>query len=474
MLLLASTKEIAYRQLRVLMLITVACIAFNQNLTAWMVLVSGCYGLLLAWETRKDLRYQVLPHNLQWGMVLLFLLSYFSLHYVAKEHVWACTYNFIYVVGQYFIVVWLCERFPGLHLPNWQIASWDESKKRLTIHRLAKLAMYTSNPETKTANAIEVKGLHLALLPWWKRWEHWAFPLQLLSVVGIVGIFVVLLGIAQHFMQIPLGGDWIDPEANPLLKTRVYSTWENPNILAGYLCMLGAYLMAFIRNLKNKKWRWAFFAYLLATLLCLVYTYSRGFWGAMFLEILCFVIFFYHHGFYYLIGGLILGAVVAGPAVQQRLLTITSVHDTSTELRLAYVEIATDIIKDHPLGIGWNNYQFVFPDYDFFLKDPTVIMYHCHNLLLNITAEMGILGLVFFLFVWFLALKMAWQLHKKAFRSWQKSVGLGYILMSLGVLAGGMTDHVLFNVRLGVLFWLLTILIVVVRKYASLERGPEL
>jgi hypothetical protein len=46
--------------------------------------------------------------------------------------------------------------------------------------------------------------------------------------------------------------------------------------------------------------------------------------------------------------------------------------------------------------------------------------------------------------------------------------------MSLGVLAGGMTDHVLFNVRLGVLFWILTILIVVVRKYASLERGPEM
>jgi vacuolar-type H+-ATPase subunit I/STV1 len=83
-----------------------------------------------------------------------------------------------------------------------------------------------------------------------------------LSVLGIVGIFVVLLGIAQHFMQIPLGGDWIDPEANPLLKTRVYSTWENPNILAGYLCMLGAYLMAFIRNLKNKKWRWAFFMHI--------------------------------------------------------------------------------------------------------------------------------------------------------------------------------------------------------------------
>lgn len=471
MFLLGKNKETAYARLRGLLLLVVAVLALNQNATAIILVVAGVYGFLLAYRTRSDLRYQVLSRKLGYGLLLLWLVAYLSLHQVQNQgHLWDCTFNFIYVTGQYVILVWLMQRFPGIHLPSWQIVTWDADKEDLTIRRMAKVVLNLPNADAMHLNLAEEKAVALAKLPWWKRWLYGPWPLQLLIVLGLVGAGVVLYGLSQHFFQVAPTGDWIDTDANPLLKTRIFSTWENPNIFAGYLCMLGAYLMAFISVQKDKRWRWGLVGYLLLTCLCLVYTYSRGFWAAIALELLCFVVFFYHRGWKYLLGLAVAAAITAGPAVQQRLLTLTSVHDTSAELHQAYLEIAWQIIRDHPWGIGWYNYQFVFPDYDYIFKDPSVPMYHCHNFLLNITAETGIQGLLIFLGCWGTVVYLAWQLHKQASRGWECAVGRGYLLMSVGIFVGGLADHVLFNVRLGLLFWLLTIMVVVVRKYASLER----
>ncbi|MCH4157191.1 MAG: O-antigen ligase family protein [Acidaminococcaceae bacterium] len=471
MFLLGKNKEIAYARLRSLLLLVAVVVALNQNLTAFLLVIAGVYGVLLAYKTRRDLHYQVLPRKLSYGLLLLWLLAYFSLHQVRDlGHLWDCTFNFFYVTGQYVIIVWLLQRFPGIHLPGWQMVTWDVRQEDLTIRRMAKVVLNLPNADAMHLNLAEEKARALAELPWWKRWLYGPWPLQILIVLGLTGAGVVLYGLGQHFFQVAPTGDWIDTFANPLLKTRVFSTWENPNIFAGYLCMLGAYLMAFISVQKDKRWRWGLAVYLLCTGLCLVYTYSRGFWAALGVELVCFTLLFYRRGWGYL-AALLAGAVVtAGPAVQQRLQTLTSVHDTSAELHLAYLEIVRRIIRDYPWGIGWYNYQFVFPDYDYIFKDPTVPMYHCHNFLLNITAETGFQGLLVFLGCWFVVLHQAWLLQKQAARGWERAVGRGYILMSIGLFVGGLADHVLFNVRLGILFWLLTVLVVVVRKYARLER----
>ena len=466
-----TNKETAYAWLRGLMFAVVAMLALHQDGAAVLLVITGVYGILLAYKTRRDLRYQVLPRTLNYGLLLLWLVAYLSLHQVQNlENLWACTYNFIYVTGQYALLIWLVQRFPGIHLPAWQMVTWDVQKEDLTIRRMAKVVLNLPNADAMHLNLAEEKAAALAKLPWWKRWLYGPWPLQILIVMGLVGLGVVLYGLEQHFFQVVPTGDWIDTDANPLLKTRVFSTWENPNIFAGYLCMLGAYLMAFISVQTDKRWQAGLFAYLLLTSLCLVYTYSRGFWAAMLAEMFCFVVLFYWQGWKYLVGLLIVSGLLAGPTIQQRLLTITSVHDTSAELRLAYFEIVGDIIRAHPFGVGWYNYQFIFPEYDFFFKDSSVPMYHCHNWLLNITAETGVQGLLIFLFCWLIVLRLAWQLHKRAGRSWEKAVGRGYLLMSCGAFVGGLADHVFFNVRLGLLFWLLTMLVVVVRKYMSLER----
>lgn len=399
-----------------LLLFLAVIVVFHQNGTQLYLLFCAGLGLIISWRQRKKKldqlhRPAVLPKKLQLGLWLLLGVSYLSLHFV--ERLWACSFNYFYVVGQYLAVVWLLTRFGG------PFAAEEEEP----------------------------------------------FPVRLLKVMAVMGLVVIGVGLVQNVLQVAPTDDWIDTEANPLLKTRVYSTWENPNILAGYLCMLGAYLMGFISALTTKKYRWYLSAYLLADLLCLIFTYSRGFWIAMACELAVFVACFYRRGWYYLAGAGALGAALAGPAFWQRLSTITSVHDTSAELRLAYLEIAANIIKDHPWGIGWYNYQFVFPDYDYFFKDPGVIMYHCHNLFLNITAELGFQGLFLFLAVVLFLARLAWNLHKQGRQPWLQALGRGYLLLLIGMGVSGLGDHVFFNVRLGVLFWLLSILVPIGTKY---------
>ncbi len=92
-------------------------------------------------------------------------------------------------------------------------------------------------------------------------------------------------------------------------------------------------------------------------------------------------------------------------------------------------------------------------------------MYHCHNLFLNVAAELGIPGLILFLCAWFCMLYLAVKLARRARFLWVKAFAAGYLLMSLGIIVGGLGDHVLFNVRMGVLFWLLNTLLIVIWNF---------
>ena len=128
-------------------------------------------------------------------------------------------------------------------------------------------------------------------------------------------------------------------------------------------------------------------------------------------------------------------------------------QDTSVALRFAYLKSTLFIIEEHPYGVGWYGFQYIYPEYDFYLKNPNVIMYHCHNLMLNILAELGWHGLIVFVLVLAVFAWHAFKLAVKGVRPWLRAVGQGYLAALVGILAGGLTDHVYFNMDMGLLFW---------------------
>ncbi len=136
-----------------------------------------------------------------------------------------------------------------------------------------------------------------------------------------------------------------------------------------------------------------------------------------------------------------------------RIMSIFETQDTSAELRFAYIESALAMIRDHPWGVGWYGYQYAFVEYDFMSLDGQIIMYHCHNLFLNIAAELGIIGLFLFLYIMWHLFKIARNIRHRKVAPWARGIACGYIASLVGIGISGLTDHTLFNIQLGMLFW---------------------
>ena len=73
--------------------------------------------------------------------------------------------------------------------------------------------------------------------------------------------------------------------------------------------------------------------------------------------------------------------------------------------------------------------------------------------MLNILAELGWHGLIIFVLVLSVFAWHAFKLAVKGVRPWLRAVGQGYLAALVGILAGGLTDHVYFNMDMGLLFW---------------------
>ncbi len=268
-----------------------------------------------------------------------------------------------------------------------------------------------------------------------------------------------VLAVIYGFYQFSFGIDiadmkWVDAEAFPELKKRVFSTWENPNIFAGYLGEAIAMTFAFFIRSDNEKQRWRFGGFILALALCLVMTYARG---------ACFAVMLTLAGYgivkdrRVLLGCVVLGGgvLLVDPMLAERLFSVFTKIDTSSEMRLAIWESSAAMILDHPiLGIGWGAYRLVYPEYDFYINDPSVIIYHAHNMYLNYAAEIGVIGAAAFFWFFFGTMFTAFFAAGKEESPFVQRFELGAGLALVSVALGGLTDDVVFNIPTSMLLWM--------------------
>lgn len=410
-----------------LLLFTVAVIPLNQAFTAGCVAVTFICALLASFGTKR--RENVLHPWQQALLYLLFAIGWISLHFSADKFL--SSFNFVYVGGQYAALIFVLLRY------GWQ------------------------KPQP-FAQAAPPQNL-------WQRFSSLPRPVQLITAFLTVSVLVSGIGLAQKLLGVTAEGIWVDPQEFPELKIRVYSTLVNPNILAGYLVLVIAYGAALFSVFKAKRVRLALVITSLLAAGCLLYTYSRGNWLACTAVLFTFCLLFYHKAFLPVLGVGALGFAVGGHAVWHRLGSILNGQDTSMALRMAYLRSTKWIIEEYPLGVGWYGYRFVYPTYNYYLADTSVIMYHCHNLFLNVLAELGWHGLIVFLAVWGMFLYHGWKLAFNKKGAWTTALGRGYVLASVGIAIGGLTDHVYFNTQMGLLFWLLGILTMLSYKLDKYE-----
>ncbi len=278
----------------------------------------------------------------------------------------------------------------------------------------------------------------------------------IMYAAGVSLMCVVIYGFMQAFLGIGLGEvmPWTDEAIFPGLKTRVFSTWQNPNLLGGYLdLMLGLFAGIFFM-IKNRNMRiiiailWCIVAF------CLTLTYARGACISIALVIAVYGVLYNRK---VLIGLVALGAVllISDTTLVERLTSIFTKMDTSSEMRLAFWESTLAMILDHPLlGIGWGAYFMVYPNYDYYMQGNFIKIVHAHNMYLNIMAEIGLLGFASFMVYYFGVIYKSFKAQAEKNEPLIRGILLGTGLGMAALAINGLTDYVMFNTELSMLVWL--------------------
>ena len=238
-----------------------------------------------------------------------------------------------------------------------------------------------------------------------KRFAQALFASAMLVV--LVGLFQIVFGVDAADVK------WTDPEAFPQLKKRIFSTLENPNVLAGYLDVMICLALGLLAKVENRVQKIILLVAIVTMAGCLTMTYSRGAFMTM-------VIIFAVYGVLQDWRILLLFAAVTGiiavndPTFVDRIFSTFNMGDSSEGVRVGIWVSTTAMISDHPFtGIGWGAYQYVYPQYNYYIADPNITIYHAHNIYLNYAAEIGIVGALAFFWYFFGTMAMTLGLKER-------------------------------------------------------------
>lgn len=287
----------------------------------------------------------------------------------------------------------------------------------------------------------------------------------LLSTLLVSSLVVVSYGFYQYIYGIDVTNMlWVDGEQFPELKTRVFSTMQNPNILAGYLLVMMSLIFGVICKIRAQKVKILLGICFVLMGICLAMTYCRGAWISLVVVIAAYGL-FHSRKILFALAAVCMLVLFFDASIAERLLSVVNVNDTSSNMRFALWESTVAMISEHPLfGIGWGAYWMVYPEYDFFIQNDAVKIVHAHNMYLNFAAEIGIAGFLSFMICMAGHLYLALSNTHLKKSNLLNGIMLGAGLSILCVAVNGFTDYVLFNIELSMLFWLVNAVIVVVGK----------
>ena len=287
-------------------------------------------------------------------------------------------------------------------------------------------------------------------------------------IVGAIGSCTVVSfwGLYQNFFGV-VEKTWQDSDMFSEIAGRVVSTFENPNVLAEYLIMLIPLIIAMFILVKDKRVRLAIAFAGICTGGCLVYTWSRGAWLGFLIGTVIFLLLYNKNTLTALLFcslGIPFLPFVLPDSIVQRFTSIGNLGDSSTSYRVNIWRGVLNMLGDgyfrSGIGIGNDSFRMVYPGYALSGIETAP---HAHNLFLQITVELGIVGLIVFLAVLVLYTQSSLSLHADESRR-EKLVSTAIFCGMLSVLAQGMTDYIWYNYRVFLMFWLMLGLGAAVRR----------
>jgi len=292
-----------------------------------------------------------------------------------------------------------------------------------------------------------------------------------LNLVLVVMSLTILLLCADGIFQHRIGQDFI--RHYPVCGHRIHASFSNPN---GFGCWLAVMLplvfslgMIKHKNFPQKIIRFLIWGLICAAAFCLLMTYSRGAWmgaaiGLFFIGIL-------KKNRFLIIAVpimIVLPFIVPASNIKERLFSIIAFNSSG---RVILWHEALAVIKDFPIfGCGLNTYSIIAPSYKFTADGGT----YPHNSYLQMTAELGIVGLVAFAWIIFRLFKTSLESIKMIKDGFYSNVLMGLSAGMLAFLVHSFFDVNFYALQLATLMWFVMGLIIAVQNIAVKEDKPWL
>jgi len=280
----------------------------------------------------------------------------------------------------------------------------------------------------------------------------------ILWALGISTLAISLLAIFQKFTAFGIA----QPAWIPTDQRRVTSLFTSPNAVGLYLApIMLIYLGWLLENLKSKilSLKNLFIVLILIlSLLAIIFTVSQGTW----LGLLAGLIFFSFIGFskkwtaaMVLIAILIILAV---PVTRDKILPSILFKDTSGQNRIILWQMSKDYLLSSPVHFIFGAGQTGFAEIQNDRREPLKMepLLYPHNIFLNFWLEIGLLGLM--AFIWTIILFFSkgfntlWTNHNSL-------IQIGIMSAMTCLIIHGLIDVPYFKNDLAVLFWILVALI---------------
>ena len=295
------------------------------------------------------------------------------------------------------------------------------------------------------------------------------------AVLMFSGFLVAIYGVFQNYFGVG-NQTWQDSDMFSDITGRVVSTLENPNVLAEYLILIIPFTIVSLFIAKQAKTRMPYVIYIIFTILCLVFTWSRGSWLGFIISSAILLIIINRKVIAGYVGGLILvplAPLVLSETIIQRFTSIGNITDSSTSYRVSIWTASLNLIRRHlieGIGVGVESFKLVYPGFALAGIEGAP---HSHSLYLQVCVESGIAGLIVLVFIIFFFAQYCFTAIKKAGEKYVKLLIAAGMCAVFGFLLNGFTDYVWYNYRVYLMFWLTVAITVAVCRFSLKNQNQN-
>lgn len=296
----------------------------------------------------------------------------------------------------------------------------------------------------------------------------------ILALICTAGALVAAYGVYQYVFGALVSAAWVDAEMFSELGTRVYSTLDNPNVLAEYLLLVIPFSAAAVYTAKTLAGKVYFVGCFGVMCLCMVLTSSRGGWLGLLLAAAIFLVMLDRRFILLGIVGLIALYFMLPEAILARFMSIGNMEDGSSAYRLSIWLGTITMLKQYwftGIGPGTAAFNRVYPIYSY----GAAVAQHSHNLYLQIMCDAGICGIVLFLIVIFVYFRTVCSALSRCKDKRMNITLIAAVAAVAGFLAQGFTEHSFYNYRVTLMFWIILAIGVSaarLSKYSQYDNAP--